>query len=132
MGELSDYANEGRDYIILNDGESFTGTYTKYSTGIYDRGSGKGKKYISYHFNINGQEKTFSSASKRLSGKMSNIPYGTELKFMKFGKGTETIYEVEAIKKPDMDYLQEINEKNAQKVQEQKDTQEVTDSWDEA
>jgi len=47
MGELSDYANEGRDYIILNDGESFTGTYTKYSTGIYDRGSGKGKKYIS-------------------------------------------------------------------------------------
>lgn len=94
---LTKFASEGKSWIKLEDGGSLEGIYVDVTEGVYESGHAKGKKFITYHFDIDGEVKTFSAASQRLAGNMASQSFGTKLKITKRGTGTSTIYELEVL-----------------------------------
>ena len=110
MVDLNKFASEGKSWIKLDDGASFTGKYVNLSEGIYETGRAKGKKYISYHFDMDGEEKTLSASSQRLAGRMASVPFGCVLTIKAFGAGTEKVYEVEVESNPHKDKVDDLSE----------------------
>ena len=89
MVNLEEWADKQSSFVKLESGESFTGKFLGCREGSF-----KGQPLIEYKFNINGDEKVFSSGATKLARQMNRVEIGEEVSIKKIGEGYDTTYEV--------------------------------------
>jgi hypothetical protein len=94
--KLKNFASGDSNYIKLPRGEDISCKYLSWEI-VPSRFDGGKTECAQYHLEIEGQERIFSSKSKALARKISEIPEGTKIKIRIDGEGTKTKYFVEMI-----------------------------------
>ena len=104
------------DYLGGNFIDFKTGPFTGEFVDVKEGENKWGKCSVLVFNDEKGNKKTYSTSSKRLLGKLANIPYGTIVKISRFGQSVDTMYEVDVLKSKQSERVKDTVKEASQKM----------------